>query len=60
MGPPLAAKANSEAALLAITAYTPTIVGFYAEDQFQLYAGGVFQPKEGTCEGGSQGRAGHP
>jgi hypothetical protein len=55
-GPPLAARANNETALIAITSYSPTIVGFYAEDQFQLYAGGVFEPE--NCTGRSRSRAG--
>lgn len=50
-GPPIPAEANSEDDLISIVAFSPTIVGFYAEDQFQQYAGGVFQPKRRTCQG---------
>lgn len=51
MGPPLAAYANNETALIAITSFSPTMVGFFASDDFQLYAGGVFQPKRRNCNG---------
>lgn len=51
LGPPLAAYANNETALIAIISYAPTMVGYYAEDTFQLYAGGVFDLPLANCTG---------